>query len=104
MQITLSKPITYGDDSIAVLDLRDPTVTDVAEIGYPFLVLPGDGDAAIELRPKVIIRYAARLSGLPPSVIKDISLADLNQLQAEIMGFFGDAAAIPQSLPIAPSK
>ena len=96
--IKLSKPIQHGEDQVAVLELRDPTVDDVSDIGYPFLMIPNDGDMAMELRPKVIMRYAARLSGLPPSSLKTISLSDLSKIQEAVMDFFGDVAENPPSL------
>ena len=39
MIIKLSKPITIGDVEQLNLELRLPTVEDVADIGYPFLVV-----------------------------------------------------------------
>jgi hypothetical protein len=48
-----------------------------------------DSGTAIQLQPKVVIKYAARLSGMPPSTFKTMSLADLSNLQGAVMGFFG---------------
>lgn len=103
-KIKLAKPIIHGDETISELELRDPTVQDVTDIGYPFVLVTGEGDTAIELRPKIVMRYAARLSGLPPSSLSDITLADLSRLQTEVMGFFGEEAAMPQNLSTAPLK
>ena len=87
--IKLSKPITVGDAEICELELREPTVDDVAELGYPYLVLQNDGNSAIELRPKVALKYASRLAAVPPSALKTITLGDLQEIQGAILGFFG---------------
>jgi hypothetical protein len=101
IKVRLERPITDGEAIIAELELREPTVQDVSDIGYPFVLVANDGDTAIELKPKLVMRYAARLSGLPRSSLDGITLGDLSRLHAEIMGFFGDGAAAPQTLPTA---
>ena len=95
--IKLSRYLVHGDDEITELSLRQPTVEDVADIGYPFTLLTGDGETRIELKPKAILKYASRLAAVPPSVLKDMALADFMAAQTEIMGFFGDMGATPPS-------
>ena len=94
MIVTLSKALPGGETE---LDLREPTVDDVSDIGYPFLVISTDNGSAIQLQPKVVLKYASRLSGTPPSSLKALSLSDLSRLQEAVMGFFGDEAATPQT-------
>lgn len=90
MKITLSKPITAHGEQIAELDLREPTGEDVMALGYPYLIIIGDGDAqAMELRPKVIGRYVSRLAGIPPSALNAMSPADFTALTGVVVGFFG---------------
>lgn len=95
--IALSQPIKHGQDELSELVLRDPTVEDIVDIGYPFLILPSDGGLGYELRPKIVMKYASRLGGVPPSVVNKISLADLSALQGAVMGFFGNEAATPRT-------
>ncbi|MCX7084305.1 MAG: phage tail assembly protein [Methylococcales bacterium] len=95
--VKLSKPIILGDSELTELTLREPTVDDVAEIGYPFLVITTDTGTAIQLQPKVVLKYAAKLAAVPPSSLKTLTLSDLSKLQEVVMGFFGDEAAAPQS-------
>jgi len=90
--VKLSKPITVGDTQLTELDLKMPTVDDVAEIGYPFLMIQNDNGTAIQLQPKVVLKYASKLGGVPPSSLKSISMTDLTNLQTAVMGFFGDEA------------
>ena len=92
MIVRLSKPIIHGEDSLAEIELRDPIVDDVAELGYPFLVVSGDNGTGIELRPKVVLKYVSRLAAIPPSSLKTLSLGDLSALQNAVMGFFGEEA------------
>lgn len=92
ISVQLSKPIKVGDESFSVLDLREPTVDDVSELGYPYLLLTGDAGAAIQLQPKIILKYVARLAAIPPSSVKKVTISDLYDLQTVIMGFFGKQA------------
>jgi hypothetical protein len=91
--VTLSKPLGETTE----LELREPTVDDVADIGYPFLVINSDNGTAIQLQPKVVLKYTSRLAGVPPSTLKALSLSDLSKLQEAVMGFFGDEAATSQT-------
>ena len=97
MIVKLSKPITVGGELLTEITLRDPTVDDVANIGYPFLLDISDGGTSIRLQPKVILKYASALAGVPPSSLKAISLGDLSSLQEAVMNFFGDAAGTSQN-------
>lgn len=101
-KVELSKPIAVEGDQVSSLELRDPTVEDVMEIGYPFLVMEGGDDGtAVQLRPKTIMKYVSRLAAVPPSSLKTISLGDLSKLQTVVMGFFGDEAeTTPTETPI----
>lgn len=96
MIIKLSKPITVGDVEQSQLDLREPTIDDVVECGYPFLLITTDNGTAIQLQPKVVMKYASKLGAVPPSSLKSLSLADLSTLQEAVMGFFGGEAEAPK--------
>lgn len=92
--LKLSKPIKAHDKDLAELTLREPTVEDAMEIGYPYLILMKDGqEVGIEIRPKVIVHYVSRLAAIPMSSAKSISLKDLTVAQALVMGFFGEEIA-----------
>lgn len=96
--LKLSKPIMAHDEELTELKLREPTVEEVMDIGYPFIVLMQDGqDTAIDLRPKVVVRYISKLAGIPMSSAKSMSLSDLTEAQNEIMGFFGQEIAAQSS-------
>lgn len=93
MIFTLTKPITAHGEEKLELDLRDPTAKDVMEIGFPYLVVQGNDGEGVELRPKIVGKYVVRLAGIPPSSVEQLSIADLQSLQAIVMGFFGQDAA-----------
>ena len=94
----LSQPITVGAEELTQLELREPTGADLDELGYPYLVMVGEGEGErIELRPKVAGRYVTRLAGIPPSAVAKICLADRQKLQGVVMGFFGAAGGTPES-------
>jgi hypothetical protein len=97
MIVKLSKPIMIDGLEQVNLDFRLPTIDDVVEIGYPFLIVQTDNGFGVQLQPKVVMKYASRLAGVPPSALRGLSLGDLSELQAAIMGFFGDEAGTSQS-------
>lgn len=89
--VRLSKPIKAHNEELTELTLREPTGDDVIEIGYPYLIMMPEGTVAgIDIRPRVIYNYIARLGGIPLSSAKQVSLKDMAVLQAHIMDFFGE--------------
>jgi len=94
--VKLSKAITVAGEQVSELELREPTVDDVSDLGYPFLLLQSDNGTAVDMRPKTVLKYVSRLAAVPPSSLKKLTLADLSTLQTEIMGFFGEEAETPQ--------
>lgn len=91
--VELSVAVGTPGQQSKVVELREPSVKDVRELGYPFIVVQGkSGAGGMEINPDTIIRYAARLSANPPSAFDNISLGDLSSLQTAVMGFFGDEA------------
>ena len=93
MIVKLAKPLATGETE---LELREPTVDDVGDLGYPFVMDINDGGTSLRLQPKVILKYASRLGAIPPSSLKTITIGDLSAIQEAVMGFFGDGAATPQ--------
>lgn len=88
--INLDRPIMVRGESVDQLTIREPEGEDLMEIGYPYLIVTGDDKSeAIELRPKIIGRYLVKLANIPPSSVKQLSIADVQKLQAKIMSFFG---------------
>lgn len=94
----LAQPIQAEGKEITEIELREPTGDDLDALGYPYLVMVGEGEGErIELRPKVAGRYISRLAGIPPSAVAKIGLADRQRLQGVVMGFFGAAGETPES-------
>ena len=92
--LQLKKPIKAHNEELSELQLREPTIEEIMEIGYPYLVLMRDGqDTGLEIRPQVIVKYISKLAGIPLSSAKSIAISDLNQAQTIIMGFFGEEIA-----------
>lgn len=99
MKVTLSTPIQAHGEEVTELDLREPTAEDVIALGYPYLIIiSGDDDSqAMEIRPKIIARYIAKLAGIPPSAINKVTPGDFSRLTGAVMGFFGVEAEASSS-------
>lgn len=99
--MNLATPVDNGEEEITEITLREPLGEDIQKVGFPFLIIPGDGDeSTIDLRPKVIAKYISLLGGIPPSVVGKLSAADFTDLMGEVMGFFGESPGVKVSLKI----
>lgn len=92
-KIKLSKPIIHGEETINELSFRTPKSTEVIEFGYPIIAHVNEEGASMEFKMKIIMKYASRLSGYPPSSFDDIELSDLMAIANEIANFFNEAAS-----------
>lgn len=86
----LRRPVAAHGEEVDHLELAEPDTRMVMDLGYPFLVVTGDAGAGVQLQPKVAARYLSRLAGVPVSTIERLAISDLQELQAWLMGFFGD--------------
>lgn len=89
--VKLKKPIKVGEEDVTELELREPTVKDITEIGYPYRVSQSTSGSGMEILPAVVIKYVSKLAAVPPSALNGLSISDLTALQTEVMNFFGDA-------------
>jgi hypothetical protein len=89
----LRKPIKAHGEEVKELELDEPDANLVMELGYPYLVLQNGGEGALQLQPKVAARYISRLAKVPLSSVGQLAIPDLHELQAWVMGFFGDEPA-----------
>lgn len=92
--VPLSQPVKAHGDEITELVLKAPTTKEIIEIGLPTLMIPGaDGESVgIEIRQKVVARYASRLAAVPMSTIESLALPDWSAVQGAVMGFFGQGS------------
>lgn len=86
--VQLSRPITAHNEELTALTFREPVPEDLMQIGSPVLLIPSaDGDMGIDVRPKVIGQYIARLAGIPPHSVKSMCVADFMACQGALLPF-----------------
>lgn len=94
----LKKPVKAHGQELTELTLAEPTTKMVMEFGYPYLVIAGEGGSGLQLQPKVAASYITQLAQVPRSTVEALPIADLQALQAWLLGFFGEGEAeTPQS-------
>jgi hypothetical protein len=93
----LKKPVPAHGDQLQELVLAEPDSRMVMDLGYPYLVIENGGEGGVQLQPKVAGRYLMRLAQVPLSTIEKLAISDLQQLQAWLMGFFGEGEAETES-------
>lgn len=87
----LSAPIRAHNEDLVELRLRKPTGKDVMELGFPYLIMPGDSDKpGVQIQPKVAGKYVVRLAGIPMSSVEQLAPTDIRRLWEVVMGFFPD--------------
>ena len=82
----LHKAVKHGEQEITSITIRQPTIDEILKLGYPYNLDPESG--AIVHDPAVILRYVSTLTALPPSTIKQMSIADFEAMRWIIVGFF----------------
>lgn len=89
-EFKLRKPVQSEGQEIDKLTFREPIGDDVIACGYPIsLVTNAEGGTEYRVNPAAIAKLAARMANVPPSTIKNLSVADFNDLTGVISGFFG---------------
>ena len=83
-EFKLTAPIKRGEDTIEVLELREPTAKDIKVLGFPIT-----GEKRVDAA--VVYDYIERLAAIPPSTVDQISASDFIGLMALVLGFFGGA-------------
>lgn len=83
--LTLSKAIQAHNETVTILEFREPTGRDVRELGYPYQL---NQDDSIKLLSGVTAKYIVRLAGIPMSAVDEMSAADLNVASHLVAGFF----------------
>lgn len=84
--LDLSKPIKAHGDEVTKLTLRELEPADILACGNPIVVLAEEGGFRFD--QKVMHRLMARVCGVPPSSLEQMSLADYMRLQNLVTGFF----------------
>lgn len=83
--LMLSKAITAHNETLTVLEFREPTGKDVRELGYPYQV---SNDESIKLSASITAKYISRLANIPMSSVDEMSPSDMGLAGALVIGFF----------------
>ncbi len=78
--LTLTKPVTFGDQVLAQITLREPTGKDLRTLGLP---IGGDG-----LDTTVMAAWISQLSEQAPPVVDMLCLRDWLAASSMVAGFF----------------
>lgn len=53
-EIVLKKPVTAHNETLHVLELREPTYDEIEALGFPFII---SGEGSIKLDSQVALKY-----------------------------------------------
>ena len=85
-RIELENPVTAHDETISVLELRDPTGGDILDIAM--MIPEGIDEAGNGVSMKIpTVDFAAKLAGVPPSSIRALSARDAMKIAAKVNPF-----------------
>lgn len=89
--VELTKPITAYGEPRDNITLREPTVRDIRDCGYPFRI--DDTGENFEPIASAIARYISKLAGIPMGSVDQMTPQDFNRAMGEIIGFFVESPA-----------
>ena len=91
--VKLQVAIEAHGEPLTELNLRRPTVQEVRAIkALPYKI---DKSEEVSLDMDVAAKYIAVCTGIPPSSVNQLDLADLNTLSWAVASFFMSAASEP---------
>jgi hypothetical protein len=93
--VKLEVAIEAHGEPLTELTLRRPTVQEVRVIkALPYKI---GKDEEVTLDMDVAAKYIAVCTGIPPSSVNQLDLADLNAMSWAVAGFFMSAASAPST-------
>lgn len=81
----LIKPVKSGNDVITNVELREINAGDIQECGDIFDFMTS---GLVRANNQAVAAYISALSGMPPSVVKQLSAEDFYILKGAIASFF----------------
>lgn len=92
MIIKLEKSLKHGDKTICELEVSEPFMKTIRELGSPVKINPRTGDS--DFNYEACCRYLERLNALPPSVINQLTYKDFMRCVNQLLVFFkvGDSS------------
>lgn len=96
MKITLSRPIEAHGETLAELELREPTGEDIMECGMPFEFVDGKKGTRRHIDTRSMGAYISALASIPPSSVAKLHPSDFIALSGAVVGFFQQPAALPR--------
>ncbi|MFT4271279.1 MAG: phage tail assembly protein [Pantoea sp.] len=93
-ELLLSKPIVAANETLSVLEIREPTYDEVEQFGIPFSY---NEAGEMKLDSRVTLKYIPVLASIPRSSAAKMSLKDVFMASMTIVGFFTGSEAAADS-------
>lgn len=84
-ELILSKPIVAANETLHVLEIREPTYDEVEQFGIPFSY---NESGEMKLDSRVTLKYIPVLAAIPRSSAAKMTLKDVFMASMTIVGFF----------------
>ena len=91
--VKLSEPVTAHGQQKTEIVFKPPKVKLRVEAGDPYSVLQTPSGKSIQILSKVILFYAWKLAGVPPTTFDELDGEDWDTIEAAILLFFGERTA-----------
>lgn len=78
------KPVTAHNETLHVLELREPTYDEIEATGFPFII---SGEGSIKLDSQVALKYIPLLAGIPRSSAAQMAKLDIFKTSMQILRF-----------------
>lgn len=84
-ELELKKPIVAHNETLHVLEMREPTYDEIESLGFPFSI---SGDGAVKPDSQVALKYIPVLAGIPRSSAAQMAKLDIFKACMVLLGFF----------------
>lgn len=89
-ELVLTKPIVAANETLHVLEIREPTYDEVEQFGIPFSY---NESGEMKLDSRVTLKYIPVLAAIPRSSAAKLALKDVFMASMTIVGFFTGSEA-----------
>ncbi|OSK10454.1 putative bacteriophage protein [Escherichia coli M056] len=84
-ELELKKPITAHNETLHVLEMREPTYDEIETLGFPFSI---SSEGGVKMDSQVALKYIPLLAGIPRSSAAQMAKPDIFRAGMIVMRFF----------------
>lgn len=93
----LKTMITFGDETVTELKIREPTAGDYTRLGDPYIMQMNNDKMEIKTDAATTAKYLSACTGYPVSILEQMDIGDFMRANAVVSGFLGSQSGGAQA-------